>query len=130
MKRLKESKAIYSAEPITTVTAQGKTEIPRALRRRYRVGAKSRLRWIDTGKGLLVVPFEEPIAPANGERRGKKSPSKPSKRTNPRAIRPENRAALRTLRKLMKEPDDWTPEQWDEFESELRTRRFSIRRQP
>ena len=128
MAKFRDSKAIYSAEPITVVTARGKTEIPRALCERYRVGPKSRLRWIDTGKGLLIVPFDEVSAPPNGKRRGKKSLNASSKRKDLRAVRPENRAAIRNLRKLMKEPDDWTSEQWDEFEHDLRTRRMSFRR--
>jgi bifunctional DNA-binding transcriptional regulator/antitoxin component of YhaV-PrlF toxin-antitoxin module len=129
MAKLKESKAIYSAETITTVTAQGKTEIPRALRQRYRVGPKSRLRWTDTGKGLLIVPFDESVVPTDRSRRGKKAINAPaSKRKELRAIRPENREAIRILRKWMHEPDEWTNAQWDEFESELQTRRLSFRK--
>ena len=60
MAKIKETKTTYSAEPVTVVTTRGTTEIPRALRERYRVTAKSRLRWTDTGNGLLIVPVESP----------------------------------------------------------------------
>lgn len=121
MAKAKEFKATYSAEPITTVTARGTTEIPRALRERYRVTAKSRLRWTDTGKGLLVVPVEEPVAPKNGKRHvANPIPTYPSSKKSKREF-------LTWLDEWMKEPDDWTPEQWDEFEQELRTRRLHFR---
>lgn len=117
MAKLKESKASYAAEPITTVTARGQTEIPRALRERYRVTAKSQLRWVDTGHGLLIVPVEKTVAAENG------------KRTLPASAKPRmgNREFLAWLDAWMKEPDDWTPEQWDEFEHELRTNRLKFR---
>ncbi|MDE3091507.1 MAG: hypothetical protein KGJ80_19230 [Chloroflexota bacterium] len=121
MAKAKESKATYSVGPITTVTARGTTEIPRALRKRYRVTSKSRLRWTDTGKGLLVVPVEDPVAPKNGKRRA----------ANPiptyQSSKKSKRDFLTWLDEWMKEPDDWTPEQWDEFEHELRTRRLRFR---
>lgn len=116
MKKVKESKATYSTETITVVTSRGTTEIPRALRQRYGVTAKSRLRWVDTGHGLLVVPLTSPLMPRR---------SKPFKRQP--VIRPENLEAIKILRDWMQEPDDWTPEQWDEFEAELRTHRFRVR---
>lgn len=62
MAKSKEAKTTYSTDPITVVTTRGTTEIPRPLRERYRVTAKSRLRWLDTGNGLLVVPVERRIA--------------------------------------------------------------------
>ncbi len=114
MAKAKESKAAYSAEPITTVTARGTTEIPRVLRQRYRVTSKSRLRWTDTGKGLLVVPLDRSVAPKNGKRRKIRSAE----------IRPENLEAIKILRDWMEEPDDWTPGQWDEFERELKTNKL------
>ncbi len=121
MAKLKESKAPYSAEPITVVTARGQTEIPRALRERYRVTAKSRLRWVDTGAGLLVVPIQDPVAPKNGKRRvANPIPTYQSSKKSKREF-------LTWLDEWMKEPDDWTPEQWDEFEHELRTRRLRFR---
>lgn len=127
MAKLKESKTPYSAEPITVVTARGTTEIPRALRQRYRVTAKSRLRWTDTGEGLLIVPLDQPVAPKNGKRRtAKKTISVQFKRTIEKT-RPENLEAIRILQEWMQEPDDWTAEQWDEFEHELRTRRLRFR---
>jgi bifunctional DNA-binding transcriptional regulator/antitoxin component of YhaV-PrlF toxin-antitoxin module len=67
MAKLKETKAAYSAEPITVVTTRGTTEIPRALRQRYRVTAMSRLRWMDTGHGLLIVPVEKKTKKTNNK---------------------------------------------------------------
>jgi bifunctional DNA-binding transcriptional regulator/antitoxin component of YhaV-PrlF toxin-antitoxin module len=117
MAKLKESKASYTAEPITTVTARGQTEIPRALRERYRVTAKSRLRWVDTGAGLLIVPVKQTVA-------GKSGKLQPPASAKPRM---GDREFLAWLEAWMKEPDDWTPEQWDEFERELRTHRLKSR---
>ncbi len=116
MAKAKESKAAYSAEPITTVTARGTTEIPRVLRQRYRVTSKSRLRWTDTGKGLLVVPVEQTAAGKSGQLQ--QPASKP---------RMSDREFLVWLDAWMREPDDWTPEQWDEFERELRANRLRFR---
>ena len=44
-----------------------------------------------------------------------------------RASRMSNKEFLAWLHEWMKEPDDWTPEQWDEFEHELRTCRLRFR---
>ena len=99
------------------MTTRGTTEIPRALRQRYRVTAKSRLRWTDTGHGLLIVPVEKTTAPKNGKRQ-LAATAKP---------RMGDREFLVWLDEWMKEPDDWTPEQWDEFERELRTNRLKFR---
>jgi len=99
------------------VTARGTTEIPRELRERYRVAPKSRLRWMDTGQGLLIIPVEQPVAPKNGRRH-----RKPAVET-----RPENLEAIKILREWMQEPDDWTSEQWDDFQRELRTNRLRFR---
>ncbi len=129
MAKVKEAKATYTVEPITVVTARGQTEIPRALRERYRVTAKSRLRWTDTGEGLLIVPLNEPALSKNRKRMTHSpdaSPASPLAQVAPN-IRPENREAIAVLRAWMQEPDDWTPEQWDEFEHELRTRRLRFR---
>ncbi|MBM3131244.1 MAG: hypothetical protein FJ009_21805 [Chloroflexi bacterium] len=119
MAKTKETKTTYSAEPITVVTARGTTEIPRALRERYRVTAKSRLRWTDTGNGLLVVP-ESSVA-----RIGKHQVANPMPTYKP--TRQSKREFLAWLDEWMKEPDDWTPEQWDEFEKELRANRVRFR---
>lgn len=121
MAKLKESKSTYAAEPITVVTARGTTEIPRALRERYRVTAKSRLRWVDTGEGLLVVPIEKTHAA--------KKIDLPTPNPNPTysKTRMGDQEFLAWLDAWMKEPDDWTPEQWDDFEQELRTNRLKFR---
>lgn len=58
MSKIREMSTTYTATPqlITTVTERGQITIPHQLRRRYKVQAKSNLRWIDTGWGMLVVP--------------------------------------------------------------------------
>lgn len=121
MAKLKETKTAYSTEPITVVTTRGTTEIPRALRERYRVTAKSRLRWVDTGEGLLVVPVEK--------KQAAKKIDLPTPDPNPihQSTRESKEEFLAWLDAWMKEPDDWTAEQWDEFEQELRTNRLKFR---
>jgi bifunctional DNA-binding transcriptional regulator/antitoxin component of YhaV-PrlF toxin-antitoxin module len=116
MAKIKETKTTYAAEPITVVTTRGTTEIPRALRERYRVTAKSRLRWTDTGNGLLVVPLEKRIAPERAQSHPVEKKAKTS-----------DREFLAWLDEWMKTPDDWTPEQWDDFERELRANRVKFR---
>lgn len=111
MAKAKESKATYSPEPITIVTARGQTEIPRPLRERYGVKAKSRLRWVDTGEGLLVVPLGQPHEPTDAKRTQTEKHSE----------------FLAWFDEWLKEPDDWTPEQWDEFERDLRANRLKFR---
>lgn len=127
MKKVKESKTLYTTEPITTVTTRGTTEIPRELRERYRVAPKSRLRWMDTGEGLLIVPVVQPVVPKNGKRRAKSTHAPAPQQNELANIRPENLEAIRILREWMQEPDDWTPEQWDDFENEIRTRGVRFR---
>jgi len=57
MAKIREMPAAYSrSQLLTTVTKRGQTTIPRQLRQRYGVRAKTRLRWIDTGRGMLVIP--------------------------------------------------------------------------
>ena len=76
MAKLKETATIYSAETgaITVVSRQGRTEIPLALRRKYQVGPKAKLRWIDAGKTWIVVPLsEDPIETARGMLKGKRT---------------------------------------------------------
>ncbi len=130
MAKIKESRSTYSAEPITTVTTRGKTEIPRVLRERYHVTAKSRLRWVDTGKGLLVVPLNHPAEKTKkAEHSEKISPAHSTESQN--LVQSEGRTGdkefLAWLHEWMNEPDDWTPEQWDEFEQELRSNRLKFR---
>jgi bifunctional DNA-binding transcriptional regulator/antitoxin component of YhaV-PrlF toxin-antitoxin module len=118
MKKVKEAKATYSTETITVVTSRGTTAIPRALRERYRVKAKSRLRWVDTGQGLLVVP--ESLSTTKTSKSARvASTRKPTKQNK--------REFLMWLDQWMQEPDDWTPEQWDDFEQELRSNRVKFR---
>ena len=78
MAQIKEVSATYAytATPqlLTTVTERGQTTIPRQLRQRYGVRAKTRLCWIDTGQGMLVVPVSDnPIKTARGMLAGKRT---------------------------------------------------------
>ncbi|MCX7837886.1 MAG: hypothetical protein N2559_00290 [Anaerolineae bacterium] len=123
MAKIKETKATYSTETVTVVTSRGTTEIPRALRQRYGVTAKSRLRWMDTGHGLLVVP--EPLSITRKARQ--RASSKPTSKPTYKSTKQSKREFLRWLDEWMQEPDDWTPAQWDEFEQELRANRVTFR---
>lgn len=76
MAKLKETATIYSAETdaITVVSRQGRTEIPLALRRKYQIGPKARLRWIDAGKTWIVVPLcRDSIEAARGMLKGRRT---------------------------------------------------------
>ena len=75
MAKIKEMPAAYSLPQIlTTVTKRGQTTIPHQLRRRYRVHAKTNLRWIDTGQGMLVIPVpDNSIKTARGMLAGKRT---------------------------------------------------------
>jgi AbrB family looped-hinge helix DNA binding protein len=48
----------------TTVNSRGQTVIPAPLRRRYRIGAGSALKWIDTGRELRVIPSSPEVVSA------------------------------------------------------------------
>lgn len=76
MAKLKETATVYSARTgaVTVVSRQGRTEIPRALRRKYQIGPQAKLRWIDAGRTWIVVPLSgDPIKAACGMLRGKKT---------------------------------------------------------
>ena len=76
MTKIREMSMTYAATPqlITTVTERCQTTIPHQLRRRYRVQAKSNLRWIDTGWGMLVVPVPgDAIKTARGMLAGRRT---------------------------------------------------------
>ena len=75
MAKTKEMPAAYRLpQLLTTVTKRGRTTIPYQLRQRYRVRAKTKLRWIDTGQGMLVVPVpDSPINAARGMLAGKRT---------------------------------------------------------
>ncbi|HXI39620.1 MAG TPA: AbrB/MazE/SpoVT family DNA-binding domain-containing protein [Bryobacteraceae bacterium] len=45
----------------STVTRRGQTVMPAELRRRYGVQAGTALEWIDTAKGICVVPLPADI---------------------------------------------------------------------
>jgi len=76
MAKLKETATIYFAETgtITVVSRQGRAEIPLDLRRKYQVGPKAKLRWIDAGRTWIVVPLSsDPIETARGMLKGKRT---------------------------------------------------------
>ena len=55
----------------TTVTERGQTVVPAAIRRRYGLGAASKLAWVDDGECLRVVPLPaDTIKAARGLFRG------------------------------------------------------------
>ncbi len=57
----------------TTITKQGQTVIPAALRRKYRLKTHTKLIWIDTGNGIRVVPAaKDPIKSMRGLYKGLK----------------------------------------------------------
>lgn len=69
MTKVREVSVAYPApsQLLSTVTARGQTTIPHQLRERYRVQPRTKLRWIDTGRGMLVVPVpDDPIKAARG----------------------------------------------------------------
>ncbi len=40
-----------------TVSSRGQTVIPAEIRKRYKIGIKSRLEFIDAGKEIIIVPI-------------------------------------------------------------------------
>ena len=55
----------------TTVTRNGGTHIPAAIRKRYRLKAGDRLAWLDDGQAIRIVPIpEDPLEALNGAGRG------------------------------------------------------------
>ena len=40
-----------------TVSVRGQTVIPSSIRRKYKIGPKSRVDFIDTGKEIVLVPI-------------------------------------------------------------------------
>ena len=42
---------------MVTVSVRGQTVIPSSIRRKYRIGPKSRVEFIDTGKEIVLVPI-------------------------------------------------------------------------
>ncbi|HUI92265.1 MAG TPA: hypothetical protein VLX68_08465 [Chitinivibrionales bacterium] len=53
---------------MSTVTTRGQTAIPAAIRRRYNIKPKSRIEWIDDGRGVAVVPVPvDPVRTLKGK---------------------------------------------------------------
>ncbi len=43
----------------STVTVRGQTAIPVAIRKRYNIGPKTKLEWIDDGHTITVLPIPQ-----------------------------------------------------------------------
>ena len=44
---------------IGTISEKGQLVIPKKLRVKYKLEAKSRVEWIDTGQGLFLIPISK-----------------------------------------------------------------------
>ncbi len=57
---------------LTTVSSRGQTSIPAEIRKKYRIGANTKLQWIDAGELITVVPIEnDSVGSFRGKSRGK-----------------------------------------------------------
>jgi len=57
---------------LTTVSSRGQTSIPAEIRKKYGIGANTKLQWIDEGELITVVPIEDdPIGSFRGKSKGK-----------------------------------------------------------
>lgn len=57
----------------STVSVRGQLVIPLKMRKKYNINPHSKVRWIDTGEVLILVPMtEEPITSSRGMLKGTK----------------------------------------------------------
>ena len=57
---------------LTTVSSRGQTSIPSEIRKKYSIGANTKLQWIDDGGFITVVPIGiDPIETFRGKSKGK-----------------------------------------------------------
>lgn len=57
----------------STVSIRGQLVIPQKMRKKYNINPRSKVRWIDTGGVLILVPMtEEPITSSRGMLKGTK----------------------------------------------------------
>ncbi len=56
-----------------TVSEKGQLVIPKKLRIKYGLKAKSQVEWIDTGQGLMLIPIsKDPVKSSRGMLKGTK----------------------------------------------------------
>ena len=52
---------------ISSVSTKGQLVIPHELRQKYGIKPNTIMRWIDTGQGLMLIPFtDDPISSSKG----------------------------------------------------------------
>ena len=51
-----------------TVSARGQLVIPRAMREKYGIHPRTKVEWVDTGNGLLLIPIgaDDPVRSSRG----------------------------------------------------------------
>jgi AbrB family looped-hinge helix DNA binding protein len=58
---------------IGTISEKGQLVIPKKLRIKYGLEAKSQVEWIDTGQGLMLIPIpKDPVKSSRGMLKGTK----------------------------------------------------------
>ncbi len=56
---------------IVTVSEKGQLVIPKKLRIKYGLKAKSQVEWVDTGQGLMLIPIpKDPVKTSRGMLKG------------------------------------------------------------
>ncbi|MFC1713452.1 AbrB/MazE/SpoVT family DNA-binding domain-containing protein [Candidatus Poribacteria bacterium] len=51
----------------SSVSTKGQLVIPYKLRKKYGIDSHSQVRWIDTGRGLMLVPLtDDPVTSSRG----------------------------------------------------------------
>jgi len=58
---------------IGNISEKGQLVIPKRLRIKYGLDAKSKVEWIDTGHGLMIIPIpKDPVRSSRGMLKGTK----------------------------------------------------------